>query len=112
MQRTRLIIVVCTLLVAPSFVSAAPTPGCGDPIPGEYLAGSVERWRGPVLEVSDGLTYRIDGSSWDQSWPDSTGQWDWIEPYFADVCLTNAPGTSWYSSSDTNVSFASTPYCC
>jgi hypothetical protein len=64
-------------------------------------------WReqGPrQIRVTDGLTYLIvgSGSGW---WPDSTGQWDWIEPYSADLCLTNAPGTPWYSPGDTNVSF-------
>ena len=105
MQRTRLIIVACTLLAAPFFGSAAPTPGCADPIPASTWRGLWSDGGDRVLEVGDGLTYWIYGYSWDQSWPDSTGEWDWIEPYFADVYLTNAPGTSWYSSSDTNVSF-------
>lgn len=105
MQRTRLIIVACTLLAAPFCDSATPTPGCADPIPASTWRGLWSDGGDRILEVGDGLTYRIDGYSWDQTQPDSTGQWDWIEPYFADVYLTNAPGTSWYSSSDTNVSF-------
>ncbi len=106
MQRTPLIIVVCTLLTVPFFGSAAPAPGCADPIPGGT-------WRGlwshaepgyRFLRVSDGLTYLIYGSGY-LIWPDSASQWDWIEPYTADIYLTNAPGTPWYSGSDTNVSF-------
>jgi hypothetical protein len=54
--------------------------------------------------VSDGLTYGISGSGY-EIWPDSTGQWDWIEPYSAYISLTNAPGTPWYSAGDTNVNF-------
>jgi hypothetical protein len=104
MQRTRLIIVVCTLLAAPIFGSAAPAPGCADPIPaGTWWGTWGDGYRD--LRVGDGLTYLIVGSSWDPTWPDSAGQWDWIEPYSADVYLTNAPGTSWYSPGDTSVSF-------
>jgi hypothetical protein len=104
MQKTLLII--STLLTVPFFGSAAPAPGCADPIP----AGT---WRGRwchaypgdrYLLVSDGLTYGISGSGY-EIWPDSTGQWDWIEPYSAYISLTNAPGTPWYSAGDTNVNF-------
>jgi hypothetical protein len=105
MQRTPLIIVACTLLAAPFFGSAAPTPGCADPIPASTWRGLWSDGGDRYIHVGDGLTYWIEGFSGDQSWPDTTGQWDWIEPYAANVCLTNAPGTSWYSSSDTNVSF-------
>ncbi len=104
MQRTRLIIVACTLLAVPFFGSAAPTPGCADPIPASTWWGTWSDGGDRDLDVGDGLTYRIYGSGY-EIWPDSTGQWDWIEPYSVDVYLTNAPGTSWYSSSDTNVSF-------
>ena len=104
MQRTPLIIFLGTLLTVPFFSSAAPIPGCADPIP----AGT---WRGAwfctgdrSIWVYDGLTYAIDGSGY-ETWPDSTGQWDWIEPYSAYISLTNAPGTPWYSAGDTNVSF-------
>ncbi len=104
MRRTRLIIVACTLLAAPFFCSAAPTPGCADQIPATTWWGT---WSDGYrdLRVGDGLTYLIVGSSADQTWPDSTGQWDWIEPYSARIYLTNAPGTPWYSPGDTNVSF-------
>ncbi len=101
-----LMIPVCSVMFAPLFGIAAPTPGCADPIPastwwGQWSDGGGYRY----LRVGDELTYLLVGSSGDQVWPDSTGQWDWIEPYSAEVYLTNAPGTSWYSSSDTNVSF-------
>jgi hypothetical protein len=105
MQRTRLIVVACTLLAAPFFGIAAPTPGCADPTPAGTWWGQWDDGGYRNLRVGDGLTYLIVGSSWDQIWPDSTGQWDWVEPYSAVVCLTNAPDTSWYSPSDTNVSF-------
>jgi hypothetical protein len=105
MQRTRLIILACTLLVAPFFGSAAPNPGCADPIPAStwrnlWCDGSYQ-----YIEVGDGLTYWIRGFNDYQSWPDTSGQWDWIVSYSANLCLANVPGTSWYSSSDTNVSF-------
>jgi hypothetical protein len=105
MQRTPLIIVACTLLASPFFGSAVPTPGCADPITASTWRGLWSAGGDRYIHVGDGLTYWIEGFNWDQSWPDATGQWDWIEPYFAEVYLTNAPGTSWYSSSDTNVSF-------
>lgn len=107
MKKTLLIIVVSTLLTVPFFGSAAPAPGCADPIPagiwyGEWRLGGDGGWS--QIRVTDGLTYMIVGqcSGW---WPDSTGQWNWIEPYSAGICLTNAPGTPWYSAGDTNVSF-------
>ncbi len=107
MQRASLIIVACTLLTVPFFGIAAPTPGCTDPIPagtwyGEWREVGDAGWS--QIRVTDGLTYMIVGhcSGW---WPDSTGQWNWIEPYSAGVCLTNAPGTPWYSPGDTNVAF-------
>jgi len=86
MQRTRLIIVACTLLAAPFFVSAAPAPGCADLThPGiwsEMVSDGGDRWS--ELDLSDGLTYRIQGSY---------------------VYLTNTLGTFWYSAADTNISF-------
>ena len=107
MQRTPLIIVVSTLLTVPFLGSAAPTPGCADPIPagiwyGEWREGGGGEWS--QIRVTDGLTYMIVGqcSGW---WPDISGQWNWIEPYSAGICLTNAPGTPWYSPGDTNVCF-------
>jgi hypothetical protein len=105
MQRTHFIIVVCTLLAAPFFGSAAPTPGCADPIPASTWRGLWSDGWWQYIEMGDGLTYWIQGLSDYQTWSDSTGKWDWIGSYSANVCLTNAPGTSWYSSSDTNVSF-------
>ncbi len=98
-------ILACTWLAAPFFGIAAPTPGCADPIPASTWLGLWRDGGDRYLRVGDGLTYLIVGAGGDQIWPDSTGQWDWIEPYSANVYLTNAPGTSWYSSSDTNVSF-------
>jgi hypothetical protein len=85
-QRARLIIVACTLLAAPFFGSAAPTPGCADLThPGiwyERLSdyGDLEY----DLDLSDGVTCRIQGSY---------------------VYLTNTLGTFWYSPADTNISF-------
>lgn len=106
MKKTLLIILVSTLLAAPFYVSAAPAPGCADPTPAGTWKG---RWFDAFpgyrsLLVGDGLTYVIYGSGY-EIWPDSTGQWDWLEPYSASISLTNAPGTPWYSAGDTNVSF-------
>lgn len=107
MQKTSLIIVVSILLTAPFTGSAAPAPGCADPNPagtwyGEWREGGGVEWS--QIRLTDGLTYVIVGhcSGW---WPDSTGQWNWIEPYSAGICLTNAPGTPWYSPGDTNGCF-------
>jgi hypothetical protein len=104
MKKTPLIIVVSTLLTVPFFSSAAPAPGCADATPGGTWFGvwGGAGWR--QIRVGDGLTYVIvgHGEGWSQ---DSTGQWDWIEPYSAGICLTNGPGTSWYSPGDTNVNF-------
>jgi hypothetical protein len=56
--------------------------------------------------MSDALTYRIQSNLLSPVQPDSTGQWDMIREYSSgDVFLANLPGTPWYSSSDTNLSF-------
>jgi hypothetical protein len=86
MQITRLIIVFCTLLAAPFFGSAAPAPGCADLThPGiwsEMLSDYGDQEFD--LDLSDGLTYRIQGSY---------------------VYLTNTLGTFWYSPTVTSSSF-------
>ncbi len=105
MKESLLPIAVCSLMFAPLFGGAAPTPGCADPIPASTWRSLWCDGRYQYIEVGDGLTYWIRGLGGYQIWPDTTGQWDWIESYSAEVYLTNAPGTSWYSSCDTNVSF-------
>ena len=101
-----LFLLVCTLFAAPFFGNAEPTPGCADLTPpgnwASYLSDTGSRY----LELGDGLTYALSVSGLRQAWTDSTGQWDWILEYGpAHLSLFNIPGTSWYSSSDTNLSF-------
>lgn len=103
MQKTPLIIVVCTLLTVPFFGSAGPAPGCADlNAPGTWtnkLYGVCSFWMG------DGLTYQV-WSGWGGYETDSTGRWDSIQLYYgSQISLSNAPGAPWYSANDTNLSF-------
>lgn len=103
MQKTPLIIVVCTLLTVPFSGSARPAPGCADlNPPGTWtnlLSGDCGFW------MDDGLTYRIH-QTWGGYAPDSTGQWDLIQLYNGSrISLSNAPSAPWYSATDTNLSF-------
>jgi hypothetical protein len=101
-----LLLITCTLFAASFFGNAAPTPGCADLTPpgswSSYLSDGGDRY----FELGDGVTYAISGFGFSPAWADGTGQWDWILQYRgAQLSLANVPGTSWYSSSDTNLSF-------
>ena len=85
-QSYLMIIAACALLAAPFLGGAAPAPGCaGSTCPGTWteLLGDYGD-RSFSLDLSDGLTYRIQDSY---------------------AYLTNSLGTFWYSPADTNISF-------
>ena len=103
-----LLLLTCTLFAAPFFGNAAPTPGCADLTPPGNWSSALSDLGSQSFELGDGLTYALSAGDLRQAWTDSTGQWDWIQQYGgAHLSLANVPGTSWYSSSDTNLSFES-----
>ena len=105
MKSMLLMLGLCVLLQAPLGGLAAPAGGCAELAdPGTWTSWWTDGPR--YFEMGDGRTYRIRPGARIRVHPDDAGQWDSIQHYAgASAQLTNAPGTSWYSPSDTNLTF-------
>jgi hypothetical protein len=106
MNSALLMVASTLLLTVPIGGLAAIAGGCGDLVaPGTWTRSLLAN--GPrYFEMGDGQTYRILPAALVREHPDDTGQWDSIQHHLgASALLTNAPGTPWYSPSDTNLTF-------
>jgi hypothetical protein len=98
---------LCVVLAAPLGGLAAPAGGCADLVaPGTWSSSWTYDLCNRSFEMGDGQTYWIRSGAMVRAHPDNAGQWDSIQEYVgAWAQLANAPGTSWHSSSDTNLTF-------